>query len=65
MTKNAPPPAKTKQNEMNKQTNKQNSKTKHGICFVLFNNSWSLGLPGSMVDRPSDTPLEKTDFSLL
>lgn len=34
----------------------------HPVLFVMVNYSWAGGLPCSVVDIPSDFPLEKTDF---
>lgn len=50
-----------------KQTNQQQNKTefhrkKRGVCFVLTSYPWAWVLPWNVVDIPSDTPLEKTDF---
>lgn len=58
-----------------KHTNKQNpNKTKkcqnvtqtspknYRVCFVLVNFSWTWDLPWNVLDIPSDSLLEKTDF---
>lgn len=34
-----------------------------GVSFGLPNSSWALGLTWRMVDRPSETPLVKNDFT--
>jgi hypothetical protein len=58
-----PNPTQTRPNPCtlkNKQTNKQ---TTHGVCFVLSKYSQIWALFWSVVDIPSDTPLEKKTLS--
>lgn len=45
-----------------KQNETTNSQIYHGVYFVLANYSWAWGLPWSVVDIPSEIPLEKTDL---
>lgn len=48
--------AKTKQNGT------KSSQKYHWVHFVFMSYSWAWGLPWSVVEIPSETPLEKTDF---
>lgn len=49
----------------NTQRDKKYLQKYYGVHFVLIISCWALGLPLSVVIKPSETPLEKTKFSFV